>query len=543
MKNKSILNILLFSIFVFGISLNACKDKDATTPDTPDSDADTTVTCSAFEKTIDENPTPNFLIGTLDGSTNKGSVMFSINNQMPDGALSVDPTTGDLTVADNSLFVKDVNPQITANYTVTNGTKSNICTITINLKKKEVVSIPDCGTDPSYTKVFGGDATLKTQEDVDTFAASGWTEITGKLAISGSAVTDLSNLRSITKVGDLSIWWISQTTNVEGLCNLQEVEGDVEIKNCSGLTSLKGLERLKSVGQNVEIAYCKNLESLNALTSLEVIGFLSGGNYVYRNLIIEGLDKLQDFTGLDKLAEVRELKILKNKSLTTMSGFTNLTKVMNIFIEENDALTTTTDLKLETIENRCVINLNPMLTSLDIATLQVAGEILINNNNSLTDVSGFANLSGLNNLAFYKNTSLAGISGFNAVVTIGSGGTINKFYINDNQALTSITGFTKLKSIKGGFGINECRKLSSIGNFIIEDIEGSLTIAYTGVSNLSGLDNLNQLGVNVAIRNNSSLTDFCALKTLVSGSGFSGSWYVSNNSANPTQMDVVNNCP
>ncbi|NNJ56061.1 MAG: hypothetical protein HKP14_08010 [Bacteroidia bacterium] len=541
---KKIINFktIMLSMFVVSIAFSACKDDEKTpTPDVTTSD--TTVACNAFAKTIEENPAANLVLGTLDGTTNKGTPTFSLLSESPNGAFAVNAVTGELSVADESLYTIATNPTLTGTFEVSNGGQTTNCTITITLEDTASIALPDCGVDPTYTKIYDGTVQLKSQDDIDTFASSGWTEVTGKLAISGSTVTDMSGLRSIVKVGELTVWYISQSEDLNGLCNLQEIEGRLEIQSSNGLTSLKGLERLKTIGGELEISYCSKLENINALANLELVGYPSGGSFEYNNITLESLPKLVDLVGLDKLTATRELRIIENNSLTSLKGISGIKTAMNVFIETNPVLVNLNEVKLETVDKKVIIDGNAGLTSVDIATLTSSNELWINENNALLDLSGFANLTTLGNFAMFKNTALTTISGFNTIETIGTGGTVNKFYINNNQALTSITGFAKLKAIKGGFGINECRKLNSISAFKVEDIEGSLTLAYADLSNLLGLGNLVKLGASVAIRKNPKLTDFCALKPLLIGTGFSGSWSVVDNAANPTEADVKTNCP
>ncbi|MCB0455675.1 MAG: cadherin repeat domain-containing protein, partial [Aequorivita sp.] len=81
------------------ILLKACsKDSDAPNP------FEITVTTSDFSKTMDENPSNGQLIGIVSGSTNEGSVTFSITEQNPAGAFSIDPASGELKVANATLF-------------------------------------------------------------------------------------------------------------------------------------------------------------------------------------------------------------------------------------------------------------------------------------------------------------------------------------------------------------------------------------------------------------------------------------------------------
>lgn len=536
---------IFYCIIVLGLTVSSCKDKDddpaVTDPEVTESD--TTVSCNAFAKTIEENPAANLVLGTLEGSTNKGTASFSLLSENPTGAFAIDATSGQLSVNDNSLYTLASNPTLTGTYEVRNGKQTTSCTITITLKDTSSTDLPNCGEDPTYVKIYDGNVQLKSQSDVDTFAASGWTEVTGRLLISGSQITDLSGLRSLTKVDDLSIWRINEAEGLSGLCNLQEIGRVLEIQSCNGLKSLKGLERLKSIGRGLELTSNAVLEDISTLSNLELVGYEDRGETYYENITIETNPKLVDFTGLEGITQTRELRVIDNASITSLKGLGSITKAVNVFIQENDELISLDELKLVAVEKSVSISSNPKLTSANIASLESARSLGISQNNALINVSGYSKLTSLEGLSFYKNTMLSSISGFDNLESIGDGGTVNVLYVNDCQSLTSLTSFTNLKNIKGGFGINECRKLTSINGLVIEEIEGSLTLAYTDLTELSGLGNLTKVGGMVAIRKNPKLTDFCELKPLLSGTGFSGTWSVMDNSANPTTVDVLANCP
>src|SRR5690554_6877715 len=104
---------IIFLLAVFNII--SCSKEDST----PVS-IETTITAYDFSKTIDENPPVGFEIGTLLASTNQGSLSFSLAEQNPTGALSIDATSGKLKVADPSLFNFETNPVISGLAKITN---------------------------------------------------------------------------------------------------------------------------------------------------------------------------------------------------------------------------------------------------------------------------------------------------------------------------------------------------------------------------------------------------------------------------------------
>jgi hypothetical protein len=62
------------------------------------------------------------------------------------------------------------------------------------------------------------------------------------------------------------------------------------------------------------------------------------------------------------------------------------------------------------------------------------------------------------------------------------------------------------------------------------------------LQNLDGLKELKTADGSVQIANNPSLINFCGLKPLFT-TGYNKLFYVENNGNNPTQNQVVDNCP
>ena len=89
---------------------------------------------------IDENPTNGQVLGTVPTGTS-GTSNFSIASQSPAGALSIDTNTGELTVADASVFDFETNPVITASVLVDDA--ENPATVTINLTNVNELSAQD----------------------------------------------------------------------------------------------------------------------------------------------------------------------------------------------------------------------------------------------------------------------------------------------------------------------------------------------------------------------------------------------------------------
>lgn len=93
-----------------------------------------------LEVSIDENPTTGQVVGTVlnDGTS---PLSYSITSQTPTGALSINSSSGELTVADATLFDFETNPIITAIVGATEA--SNTALVTINLNNENELTIQD----------------------------------------------------------------------------------------------------------------------------------------------------------------------------------------------------------------------------------------------------------------------------------------------------------------------------------------------------------------------------------------------------------------
>lgn len=102
------------------------------------------VTAQSLEVTIDENPTNGQSLGVLQ-TNGSGNLNFNIDSQTPAGAMSIDSATGELTVADASLFDFETNPTLLASVSFDDAI--NPVTVTINLNDVVEWSAQDLSTD------------------------------------------------------------------------------------------------------------------------------------------------------------------------------------------------------------------------------------------------------------------------------------------------------------------------------------------------------------------------------------------------------------
>jgi hypothetical protein len=94
---------------------------------------DIIVTTSDFEITINEGPSNQEILGIVEGSTNQGALTYTILEQYPENAFSIDTNSGELRVENTGLFNYEVYPIVSGIVEVANGDVSATATITINL--------------------------------------------------------------------------------------------------------------------------------------------------------------------------------------------------------------------------------------------------------------------------------------------------------------------------------------------------------------------------------------------------------------------------
>jgi len=81
------------------------------------------ITVQDLNTSIDENPSNGDVIGTL-SATSSGSLAFGISFQNPAGAFNIDANTGELSVADETLFDYENNPNMLVTIAIENGVSS-----------------------------------------------------------------------------------------------------------------------------------------------------------------------------------------------------------------------------------------------------------------------------------------------------------------------------------------------------------------------------------------------------------------------------------
>lgn len=529
MKNKitseALLKTALLAFFV--MIFNGCSSNS--------DDGPTAYTVANFIASIEENPTNGQVIGTISTSQSNG-LLFSITNQSPDGAMSINSTSGELTVASAALFDFETNPAISGTVSVSNGNISQNSLITISL-----INIVQ-------ENIYNGNINLQNQIDVDNFGLLNYDTITGTLEIgietftSASNVVDLTPLSTLQSVNHLIIntavnllsleglhnlnssvkslrlWRNHRLRNIDALSNINSIEGLI-IFECRSLVSIASLENAFAptfteifIAENDELRNIDPLESFTAASTSD-----PGIKILYNS-------SLQNINGLRNIITPGErLSIVGNPSLLNIDGLESITQIQdsnftsyleiinNDLIENLDGLNQLTSFPgyLKITENGALQNLNGL------TNLTTPVEFIdISGNSALTSLEGLAGIPGSPDLSIFitLNPSLINLSGLNNLTECFS---IN---ISNNDNLTNMSALNSL---------TDC-------NLISVNYNNNLT-------NLDGFESIDQYINSFAVTFNPLLSDFCGFNNyFINPSNAPENFYVYENLYNPTYSDLLN---
>lgn len=372
--------------------------------------------------------------------------------------------------------------------------------------------------------------------------------------------------------GNLRLWpsFTNQDfTNLNGLSNIQTIYGKLELWSIDGLTSLSGLENLQSIGHGLEISFCESLSDISALGNLTHVGPVQTGYDMGSCISISetGISNLHGLEGLTKLDG--HLSVSFNPSLTTLDGIQNIQTIDgSLSIRANPMISDISALsQIDTIKSvielsnmsadiHQIVNIrgftglflteitsmttlpffeenislkwlgiisNPQLQNLNgIQSFRNMEDIAIHENPLITNLNGLTDWTDSCNISFGSNSSLTDISVFEGITTCGD------LYIGDNDLLSDISPFQDLHHIFGSLQIYNAESLNSLDVFSqLDSIDGSLSIEFTYLTDLSGLENVEYIGNGIGISQNKDLTSISALDDFKMNNG---SVYIYENS-------------
>lgn len=384
----------------------------------------------------------------------------------------------------------------------------------------------DWSTSTSFTTlceagVYEGDVTLETQAEVTAFGEMCYSGINGNLIILGFYATSdpivdlspLSNLQEIT--GDLAIRQNPNLERLDGLENINSINHLriewnpvlASIEALSGISSITG--RFNPTTSNddfpgISITACRMLTSLEGLQNISTV----------KGITLEQLFNLESLNGLRGITEVSgKIYMYQNTSIATMDGLNQLTSVGEIFqLQSSDAL-----VSLQGLEN-----------------LQSVGtELRIYQNYALTSLSSLSNLQSVDVLDIRLNWAIENLSGINLEA-------VNTYFWIDSGSFTDLTGISG-SSTTAYLNFDGCPNLTSLeGIELLEHANGIQLRDNNNLVDLTGLEGLRLIDSEMRFIDNSALGDFCALDGLINIGGFTGDWISSGNLLNPTLEDMQN---
>lgn len=329
-----------------------------------------------------------------------------------------------------------------------------------------------------------------TQSQIDSFSINypGCIHIQGFLEISGDSIYSL-----------------------QGLSQIDTIDGHLWIVENEVITSLDGLEGLTHVGGSLSIYHNKKLKDLTALS-----GITSAGWY----LSIGQNDVLTSLAGLNNIRTAENLSIGFNPCLKSLAGLDSLKVIEgDVNISGNDSLINLNGIEyLDSIGDYLMIRENNSLENvISLSGIDIIyGDLFIQDNPKLLSLDGLENLTSIEgSLRIQNNYSLSSISSLGSITKIGISWAQGDLIISGNTSLESLHGLEKLVEVTG---------LVSLSSNALHDLEG--------------LDNLSWIGTDLQISYNHNLKNISDLKKLTHTIAI----YISNNDS-LASLDGLDNVP
>lgn len=280
-------------------------------------------------------------------------------------------------------------------------------------------------------------------------------------------------------------------------------ENPEPVGDCLTYQGNKWLRNQAEVNAFVNDGYCKiqgelyigelsgNMSDIYDLSVLAEIVEVTSGLTVSNNPELESLNGLQNINNLPGI------RIQRCNALVNLNNAPGMISGCNVFVQDNDNLITLEGLSLINCKNLFVERNNELVDLLHLQTLTNVKNLRVTGNGKIVNLQGFENITDISDLWISGNPVLVSLQGFDNVAHIQS------LHLNNNGLLASI---------------EHLHSLTAMGNHIpdSETISPYLSInSNNSLVSLHGLENLSYFGGPVLdIKNNYSLTDFCALTTL-----------------------------
>jgi hypothetical protein len=236
-------------------------------------------------------------------------------------------------------------------------------------------------------------------------------DIYSAISIFGNKLNNLNGLEWAQNIYDVTIEDEDYIVNLQGLNNIQQINGTLAITGCNLLQNISALNLLTSVGS----LYFDSNPVLTSLNGLQNLGMIGGTFYFKRNHLVP------NFQGLNNVTSISGgLVVLENNGLTSFSGLNGVTSLAGrCEIYSNNALNNLTGLGLlSSIGGYLSITYNPNLISIAALSnlVSINGKLELISNGQLSSLNGLQHISqaSITNLIIRDN----GILSFCEISTI-----------------------------------------------------------------------------------------------------------------------------
>ncbi|GMN06277.1 hypothetical protein MTsPCn5_16660 [Croceitalea sp. MTPC5] len=312
-----------------------------------------------FTLTVPEDVDPTSVLGTLEASTSRGEITFSLTNVSPDGALKVNAGTGELSFLEASLIDFETNPTFTATAvaTVEGQTATSTITITITDVDETVLTAQDFAVaideNPTIGQSLGTISASTTLGDL-TFAITQQTPEgamainaeTGELTVANAAFFDFEVNPTLT--AEVEVTANTKSETITATITLQDV-----METAPG--SIPFIFRWRvSDGESIRLPRGSGftydytvdwgdgtVESVDANTSGNAHVYTNGGIYTVE---ITGSYPWAPFNSQQLQDAIRSVEQWGNLQWELMSGMFNGARDFNINATDSPDLSLVTDM-------------------------------------------------------------------------------------------------------------------------------------------------------------------------------------------------------
>ncbi len=206
------------------------------------------VSVENFIETVEENKAEGASLGAVSATTTNGTLAYSIISQEPEDAISINPETGELSIADASVFDYEVNTEVTGVVEAKTQGASKTLVFTINItnvldpdiKLLEISPLDVKENSPKDTLLTTVNATT-TEGDIVYALESPSVEnaliinsASGEITIADATLFDYETIKTITVTIKASVGDIFETTEL--LINITDIDDALTINSVDGLT-------------------------------------------------------------------------------------------------------------------------------------------------------------------------------------------------------------------------------------------------------------------------------------------------------------------